>query len=357
MRIIRTRNPLFLSLLFSFLLLISGCGEGSNSEQAESGKIDQDNQGVANQTGPEPGSSADLLARGDQTFRTRDYRGARVLYQQAITAASEENDMSNLAEALAQVARTFSICDSNDAGRPYLTRAGSVAAKDQPGGWSRYQLVLGVYEREDGRREQATERFADLYDFCLDHKLYSRAINAAHMAAIAAATEAQILWAEKGIEAAEKGGFDSWLAVLWNNLGWTYSDLGRHAESLEALRQARKYHWQTGDDLNKLIADWSVGFSLRMNGIADSARVWSGKTLTWAKERYEADPSPDNAEWVGHSLREMSELSLETGKVKEAIAYLQGAYGKLGEAGMANWAAEDFQSIRAKLDSLKAEID
>ena len=241
--------------------------------------------------GPPPSKSGQLLEQGDALFRERNYGEAGETYELAAAAAETEGHTSNHVEALAQVARAYSIRNLGEEGKPWLERAAALASSDEPRGWSRYLLVKGVYQREEDNRESATATFENLYNYCLIHDLHRRAVNAAHMLAIAAEPEAQINWGLKGIRAAEAGGFDEWLGPLWNNLGWTYEDLGRNDESLDALIKAREYHWKGGSDHAKLVADWSVGHACRMVGELKQAATRMEATYQWAEQRYEENPT------------------------------------------------------------------
>ena len=295
---------------------------------------------------------ADLLSLGDATFRSREYDEARAIYLRAANAAEMEGDATTRVEALAQVARCYSIRHLGDQGRPHLEQAGALASPTDPLGWSRYQNVKGVYQREDGDREGATVTFTALYDYCLEKALHERAINAAHMVAIAADAETQVAWGLKGIAAAEAGGFEGWLAVLWNNLGWTYDELARYPEALAALETAREYHWKTGDDVAKLIADWSVGHAHRMVGDLQTAGAWMEKTLKWAEARYAAEPGAETAEWVGFSLKEMGEIALLERGANSGRYLLSQALEKLREAQMDQWDAAGFSELSARIEAL-----
>lgn len=295
----------------------------------------------------------DLLKHADRTFRAREYDAARDFYLRAARVAEEQDDVTTRVEALAQVARCYSILGQEGEGRPYLERAGTLASGSDPLAWSRYQNVKGIYEREAGDSTAATATFIALYEYCVQQALHERAINAAHMVAIAADPETQITWALKGIAAAEAGGQENWLAVLWNNLGWTYDGLGRYPEALEALQTAREYHWKTGDDVAKLIADWSVGHAHRKVGDLQAARAWMEKTLAWAEERYTKDPGPGTAEWVGFSLKELGEIALVERGADSGRYLLKQALEKLREAQMEQWDAEGFGELQARIAALE----
>lgn len=296
--------------------------------------------------------NAALLEEGDQAFRRREVDAARAIYERAAAATGPEEAH---VEALAQVARMYSIGGDEAAGRPWLERAGALARPDEPLGWSRYQLVRGVYERESGRRAAACATFESLYDYCLEREMPLRAIDPAHMVALAADdVAAQIEWAHKGIAAAEAGGAEGWLAVLWNNLGWTFEGEGRYAEALAALEKARHYHRRTGGEMEKMIADFSVAKLLRLNGRRTQARALLLDTTEWAQRLYDEQPVADRLEWVGTCRLELGELELGEGRVELGRELLRQGRAILVEAGIERWGAGWLKEIDALIDQVRA---
>jgi len=297
-----------------------------------------------------------LLVQGDDAFQSRNYAQAGEIYKLAVQQAEEEEHQHVLVEALAQVARSYLITDRKEEGRSWLERAEKAAAPSVPLGWSRYLGVRGRFEWQDEELEKATATFTEMYNYCLEKELHSRAVDAAHMVAITAPPEEQIVWASKGIWAAEKGNIEEWLGPLWNNLGWTYDDLGRYQESLDALLKAREYHWKLGGELNKLIADWSVGHAYRMIGEYQTAAQWMRPVLAWSERLYAIEQSPDAAEWIGHSCRELGELALQREDLPGALESLRRAREKLQEAGMPEWDADGFAELSRQIEEIAGQV-
>ncbi len=339
----RTIGSAVLGMLLFLLLGCAGCGRQALRETAP----------AANPASAQEGASA-LLEQGDRTFQSREYDEARRLYELAAAEAEAAGRRSIQVEALAQVARCFSIQGQGERGESVLNRAAALARESEPLGWSRYRLVLGVYLRESGDRPRATETFMDLYEYCLGRGLHERAVNAAHMVATAADLETQLVWGRKGIAAAEAGGFQDWLGPLWNNLGWTYDDLGRYEEALHALIRARAYHYSGGDDHAKLVADWSVGHAHRMVGELPIAREWMTDVYVRAERRYAQEPTPSRAEWVGHAARELGEIEFAEGDVQRAADLVRTALTHLKEARMMEWDPEGFEALLERSRQLRA---
>lgn len=300
------------------------------------------------------GPGGDLLARGDELFGQGDLQEAKRAYARAISA---EAPPAVYVQACAQVARMESLTDSIEAGEPWLRLAARRASKEEPLGWSRLQLVLGIFERETGSPEEARERFMRLYDYCLEHDLHERAIDAAHhVVLVSEDLDEQARWSQRGIEAAEAGGLHGWLAVLWNNKAASLEDAGRHADALVAYEAAREYHGRGGDERRILIADWAVARSLRRNGRVEEARLLADEVHARAVGRHEAAPSADSAEWLGYTTWELAEHAALVGDRERALAQLRAARASLVEAGIETWGAFGTEEL-ARLDARLASLE
>jgi tetratricopeptide (TPR) repeat protein len=312
--------------------------------------------------GEKPSETERLLKEADNTFNSRDYAGATELYRALVEKAEEEGDKAVLVQALAMTARGYLIRGMNDEGRPWIERAGELASPDDPPGWSRYLGVRGRFEWQDGDKPKATLTFREMYGYCLEHELYRRAIDAAHMVAITGTTDEQIEWARKGIAAAEQGGEEGWLGPLWNNLGVTYWDLAAEAEGDEALEhdrqaldcylKARHYHWKVGGEVSKLAADWAVGSAYRRIGEGEKAGAWLRPVLARAERRFELDPSPENGEWVGWACFDLGLLAADAGESERALELLNRAKNLLEHVGIQDWDPKSWKLLNQRIEDL-----
>jgi tetratricopeptide (TPR) repeat protein len=308
--------------------------------------------------------SSELVKQGDELFNENKQSEALEVYQSAADTALVEKDNATLVEAYSQVARCYLSMDKKDDGRPWLAKAEAAARESEPLGWTRYLGVKGRYLWKDAAEkqgeaapvvEEAAKIFSGLYDYALAHQLYNRAIDAANMMSIVARPEERIEWGLKGIKAAEDGGLESWLAPLWNNLGWNYSDLGRYDESLEALKKARRYHYKKGLEKPMLIADWSVAYALRMDGQPDSSIAWCMRIVPWAKDIYDEDPTPENAEWLGKCYQELAEASMDKGDDRRAIAGFRSAQLYFDKTDMRSRDNKEYNELLEKIKQLEAK--
>ena len=302
--------------------------------------------------------SENLLKQADSLFKEHNIDEALEIYLEAVKYARSESDKRILTEAFSQAARCYLKSDRKEEGRTWLQKAKEIASKDDPLGWSRYLGVRGRFEWKDAAEttgllspetDRASNTFKEMYDYCLRHDLYERAIDAANMVSITARKNERVNWALKGIDAAEKGNIESWFAPLWNNLGWAYDDIGEYEKSLKALEKARIYHYKRGKELPMLIADWSVGHALRMTGQIDSAETLLRRIQRLAFIRKGEEKSPENAEWVGFSNLELAEIMMIKGDMDKAKSLFKSAFSNLHEANMNEWDPKKLEEIRQRI--------
>ncbi len=290
-------------------------------------------------------AALDVLAKADSLFKARDYEAAQPVYEEAIKVAKKHKDKSSQAEANAMLARTYLLLDDPDKGREILSRALAVATPREPDGWARYLSVRGRFEWQQNDLDSAFTTFEEMYTLCSGRQMHEEAIDAAHMLAIVGDHQQQIKWAKIGIAEAEAGNVTRRLGPLWNNLGATYEELERWDESLDAYTTARKYHYEYGDEIYKLAADWALGHIHRLRGEYEKAAKWLRPILAWS-ERIE------NNEWIGYASKELGQVAAAQGNTDEALTHLTRAKKLLEQEGMPNWDTNGWQELNETITNL-----
>lgn len=153
---------------------------------------------------------------------------------------SEEADIGR-AEVLTQLARIEGLEHSFEEGDRLLDEAASLAG-DAPIVKARLDLERGRLRRSAGDPEAALPMFERSFETALAIPHEFVAVDAAHMAAIAAPDqESRLAWADRGIELAKLSGDPDvvgWLGSLYNNVGWDYFDAGEYETALDWFERA-----------------------------------------------------------------------------------------------------------------------
>ncbi len=293
-----------------------------------------------------------LFEEAEALFHAREYQRATDAYQLVAHEAERQGDSRTATRACAMAARCYSIGGNLPQGQLWLDRALERANPGEAEGWSLTRMVAGIFQRERGDREGAEQTFAELVEYCQRHGMLSRAIDAAHHAAIAAKPEDQVTWGRRGLTMAVRAKDERWQAILWNNLGRTLESLGRYEEMLNAYRQARHFHGRTGGERQVLLADWAVGRALRFVGRLAEADQLLVSVLERARSRQEQVPGPGRLEWVGYTLWELGEVAAAADQPSRARQHLTEAVEALAAAGLETAWPEGMEQVRARLESL-----
>ncbi len=294
-----------------------------------------------------------MLAEGASRLSQREIRVARRAFEIAARAAQANGDRTIQVEALALVARCYFLEGLPADGQLWLEQAEELSVVEEPLGYSRCRQVRGLFERSLGNNDKALEIFEGLYDYCRAEGLFERALSAAHHLALLAPLDGQVVWARRAIDAAQEGGNEAMLAILWNNLGLTYDRMQRPMEALASYRRARWYHYRTGGHRERLISDWAVGRALRLAGRDGEALLWLSDVALRAENRWQANPMPDEMEWRGHAQQELGEVQAQMGLYPEALQSFEIA--RRSFMGLEPGALEEgtFQDILDRIEQLK----
>ncbi|MGH8015689.1 MAG: tetratricopeptide repeat protein [Candidatus Zixiibacteriota bacterium] len=264
-------------------------------------------------------TSGELLKAADALFQDRNYEEARPVYDKAYQKAREEFNRPVEVEALSQMARLNLISGNVETGQDFLEKARERVSESEPLGWSRFLGVEGRFEWKTGNLKTAQDTFEQMFGYCVEHSLWGRAVDAAHMVAIVGEKiEDQIKWTHKGIEMAEAHGALQWLGPLWNNLGGIYHDNKQFDSALGCYLKAREYHWQFSGESSKLFADYHIGMTYRLTGKIDEAAKWLRPVLAWA-ERLE------NHSAIGQACEDLGEIEIVRGNSKAGLELLKRA--------------------------------
>lgn len=184
----------------------------------------------------------------------------------------------------------------------------------------RYLLERGRAFNSDGERERALPLFIQAHELALAAGEANHAVDAAHMVAIVApATEEQLAWNVKAVALAEAHeGARQWLGSLYNNIGWSLAEAGRHSDALAYFERCEAFFTGEGLPARARIARWSIGKMLRLLGRLDEALA--------LQEAIAATGEAD-----GYNAEEIGECLLALGRPSESGVHFARAYELLSQ--------------------------
>lgn len=197
----------------------------------------------------------------------------------------------------------------------------------------RYLLERGRCFNSAKEPTKATPLFREAWDLARACGEPGRAVDAAHMLAIAEPDPARKLaWNLEAMRYAEASKDERalrWLGALYNNIGWDYHAQGKYAEALEVHRKGWEWHRaRDPGSTGTLIAKWSVAKQLRCLGRADEALPMQRELLAEWEKRGEPD---------GFVEEEIGECLLLRGRPDEAAGHFRRAWELLQSE---TWIAE-----------------
>ncbi len=169
------------------------------------------------------------------------------------------------AEVLTQLARIEGLRGSFDDAERLVAEAESQAGTG-PVAAARIDLERGRILRSSGRVAEALPLFERAFTIASDAGEHFIAVDAAHMAALAAGSrDGFIAWTQRGVALAESEDDASyWLGPLLNNLGWEHFEAGEYVNALGAFERALTERERDPADRSAIeIARYAVAKTLR----------------------------------------------------------------------------------------------
>jgi tetratricopeptide (TPR) repeat protein len=173
------------------------------------------------------------------------------------------------------------------------------------------------------------------------------AVDAAHMVAIAESPENQLEWNLRALELARSSAdpkAGKWLGSLYNNIGWTYHDRGDFQTALDTFELGLAWQREHGNRDGRLIAEWTVGRTLRSLGRYESAIAIHESSLRERTEARETD---------GYIHEELGECLLALDRIPESRSHFAAAHRLLSED---PWLASNESHRLERLQTLSYEL-
>jgi len=210
----------------------------------------------------------------------------------------------------------------------------------------RYYLERGRVFNTSGQREEARPLFEQALDMAKNLSEDFYAVDALHMLAIVSSPASSLdlnLQAIQLAESSEQEKARNWLGSLYNNLGWSYHELGDYESALKSFQKAEAVRKSKGSVNEIRIAVWAVARALRsLNRIEEAL----SKQMALQAE-YEAAGESD-----GFVFEEIGECLLALERAKEAQPYFAKANELLSQD---TWLTEKEPARLARLQKLSTK--
>jgi len=189
----------------------------------------------------------------------------------------------------------------------------------------RYLLERGRVFNSSGQHEKARPLFEQALYLAekISEDFYT--IDAIHMLAIVSQPEQSLGLNLRAVKCAEQAGDErarNWLGSLYNNLGWSYHDLGNYELALETFVNAEAWQKSKGKNNEMRIAAWCIARTLRsMNRLEEAL-----SRQMHLKEEFDSSGEKD-----GYVLEEIGECLLALNRREEARPYFSAAFETLSQ--------------------------
>ena len=202
----------------------------------------------------------------------------------------EESDAGR-AEVMTQLARVAGLRGDFEEGDRLLDEA-RTHGRESAVAQAYIDLERGRLRRSSGDSATALPLFESAFAEALRANQYFVAVDAAHMAALAAADrEGFLAWTQRGIDLAEERESASyWLGPLLNNLGWEYYEAADYALALDAFERALSARERDPANASAIeIARYAAGKTLRALGRTQEAIPLLEQAVAWAERQRRPD--------------------------------------------------------------------
>lgn len=235
-----------------------------------------------------------------------------VKFRALLPEAEASGDVDLHLQLLTQIGRTLSLQRKFEEAHALLD---TVAERLKEHGQAvrrapvRYELERGRTYNSSNQKTKATEHFLRALELGTANGEENLAVDAAHMLGIAAEGAKALEWNEKAValaEAASDPKAKGWLGALYNNIGWTYHDMGKYDIALEYFERDLAWYEERKLQNESNIARWSIAKMHRLLGNVEQAFAMQSAR---AKAMETSGEEPD-----GYVYEELAECEFALGK-------------------------------------------
>lgn len=206
---------------------------------------------------------------------------------------TDEDTAAGCAEVLTQLARIHVFKGEFDGAEQLLIKAEERAGDDVIAR-CRVHLERGRKLRLEGDADAALPFFERAFTLACEAREEFLAVDAAHMAALAAPDAASLrAWTQRGLTmatASQEAPTRNWVATLYQNFGWRRLEAGDPEEAVAALEQAvAAREREPSRPFEREVARCSLAKALRAARRVEEAVGVAERCVAWAEDAAEAD--------------------------------------------------------------------
>lgn len=263
-----------------------------------------------------------MLPKIDSLWNYRDPEGSEAKFRALLDDAAD--DPRYRAEVKTQIARALGLSRKFDEAHAQLGEVEELVDDSMPLVRVRLALERGRAFRSSGSPEKGKPLFEAAMQAAIEGGFEFYAVDAAHMVALVHEGAEALAWTERALDMAESAQDErarGWRGSLYNNLGWTYYDLGRFDDALPLFVKHEAMLAEAGRTYNEAIAKWAQGKMLRALGRLDEALA--------IQEALLPHPERQDNDAEGYTREEIGECLLALGRTDESKAHFARAHALL----------------------------
>lgn len=279
----------------------------------------------------------------DVLWNYDDPAATELHFRGLLVQAERSGNTDYYTQLLTQLARAQGLQRHFAAAHATLDQAETLLSATPTVAKLRYLLERGRVFNSAGMPDRARPLFDTAWQLAQTLGDDGYAVDAAHMLGIVAPPAEKLAWEQQALALAERSAQPrarKWRASLYNNMGWSYHELGQHAQALTLFEQALAARLEAGDAQNVHVARWCVARELRALGRYAAALAVQQQLAEALAQRGAHD---------GYVEEELGETLLALGREPEAQPYFARAYQVLAQDA---WLAEHEPERLARLQRL-----
>ena len=224
--------------------------------------------------GSESASDAEALPDFNAMWDYDDPAATEARFTRLMPLARESGDADYYVELLTQVARSQGLQRRFENAHATLDSAYAAIADERSVAMVRYLLERGRVYSSSGQPQVSREYFFKAARLAEDIEADFYTVDAFHMLGIVDPPERQMDWNLRALDIAENSRDErarKWRGSLYNNIGWTYHELGEYDDALAMFEKSLNFREEMHDSAGVLIAKWTIGRTNRSLGKIEEA--------------------------------------------------------------------------------------